>query len=183
MRFEPTRIAGAMIVEPVSHADDRGSFTRLACLDEFERAGLSFRPTQTSLSRNPVRHTLRGMHYCLEPEAKLVRCARGAILDVVFDIRRDSPSFGEAFGLRLDAENLRGVFLPAGVAHGFLTLEPDSDVLYEIDRPYRPGFDAGLRWNDPLFHFDWPAAPAVIGARDAHYQDFAAAAPERRASP
>ena len=172
MRFAKTDIEGLLIIDPDLHADERGFFARLSCPDEFAREGIDFRPVQTSVSRNDALHTLRGMHYCREPEAKLVRCARGAILDVVFDIRRDSPSFGRAVGVDLDDRGLRALYIPAGLAHGFLTLKPDSDVLYQIDRIFRPGFDEGLRWNDPRFSFAWPAAPAVIGARDANWPDF-----------
>lgn len=172
MRFSGTGIEGVLIVDPEPHEDERGFFARLSCPVEFADAHIAFSPNQTSISRNTARHTLRGMHYCLEPEPKLVRCVRGRILDVVFDIRRDSPTFGRAAGVELDPNGLRGLFIPAGVAHGFLTLEPDSDVLYQIERIYRPGFDAGLRWNDPRFAFDWPARPAIIGARDAQWPDF-----------
>ncbi len=172
MRFLETEIAGALIVEPDIHADERGFFTRLSCTDEFASIGLAFNPRQTSISRNAAKHTLRGMHYCTEAEPKLVRCARGGILDVIFDIRPGSPSFGRALAVELDAIGLRGLFIPAGLAHGFLTLEADCDVLYQIDRVYKPGFDAGLRWNDPFFNFAWPARPAVIGKRDADWPDF-----------
>ena len=172
MRFAPTAIDGVLIVEPELQTDERGFFTRLNCVDEFASAGVAFVARQTSLSRNAARHTLRGMHYCVEPEAKLVRCARGKILDVVFDTRPDSPTFRRAFGVELDHESARGLYVPPGVAHGFLTLRADTDVLYQIDRAWRPGFDAGLRWNDPAFAFEWPAAPVVIGARDASWPDF-----------
>jgi dTDP-4-dehydrorhamnose 3,5-epimerase len=172
MRFVPTDLAGVMIVEPDLHRDERGFFARLACDEEFAAAGIGFEARQTSLSRNLGLHTLRGMHSCREPEAKLVRCIRGRILDVVFDIRGDSPTFGRSFGIELDAEGAGGLYIPAGAAHGFLTLEPDTDVLYQIDRVYRPGCDFGLRWNDPMFAFAWPAPPAIISARDADYPDF-----------
>jgi dTDP-4-dehydrorhamnose 3,5-epimerase len=171
MRFVATPIHGAAIVEPDLLVDERGFFTRLHCPQVFEGAGIRFVATQTSLSRNDACHTLRGMHYCLEDEAKLVRCVRGRIFDAIFDLRRDSPSFGRAFGATLDARDAHAIFIPPGVAHGFLTLESDCDVLYQIDRPYRPGFDAGLRWNDPALKLDWPAPPAAISDRDATYPD------------
>jgi dTDP-4-dehydrorhamnose 3,5-epimerase len=172
MRFSPTSIIGAFIVEPDPRPDERGFFARLHCPREFASAGIGFSPLQTSLSRNTAARTLRGMHYATEPEAKLVRCVSGRMLDVLFDIRPDSPTYRATFGIELDAQSARGLFVPAGVAHGFLTLEPGTDVLYQIDRIYRPGFDAGLRWNDPAFDFRWPAEPAVIGARDATWPDF-----------
>jgi dTDP-4-dehydrorhamnose 3,5-epimerase len=172
MRFLSTALAGVTIVEPEPISDQRGSFARLYCPEEFARAGIGFIATQTSLSFNRARHTLRGMHYCLEPEAKLVRCTRGRIFDVALDLRRGSPTFRRWFGIELDPSAARALYIPAGVAHGFLTLEPDSDMLYQIDRLYRPGFDAGVRWNDPQFAIAWPAPPAAIDARDRDYPDF-----------
>jgi dTDP-4-dehydrorhamnose 3,5-epimerase len=173
MRFVATALPGVTLIEPETIGDDRGHFARLYCPDEFARAGIKFVPTQTSLSFNRALHTLRGVHYCLEPEAKLVRCTRGRIFDVAVDIRRDSATFGRWFGVELDPERAHGLYIPAGVAHGFLSLEPDCDVLYQIDRRCRPGFDAGVRWNDPQFAIEWPAAPAVIAARDRDFPDFA----------
>jgi dTDP-4-dehydrorhamnose 3,5-epimerase len=172
MRFVATALPGVTLIEPETIGDDRGHFARLYCPDEFARAGIKFVPTQTSLSFNRALHTLRGMHYCLEPEAKLVRCTRGRIFDVAVDTRRDSPTFRRWFGVELDPVKAQGLHIPAGVAHGFLTLEPDSDVLYQIDRRYRPGFDAGARWNDPQFAIEWPAAPVVIDPRDRDFPDF-----------
>jgi|SRR5579871_461421 len=172
MRFLPTELPGVTVVEAEPIGDGRGHFARLYCPDEFARAGIAFVPTQTSVSFNQARHTLRGMHYCVEPEAKLVRCTRGRIFDVAVDVRRDSSSFRRWFAVELDPVRASGLYIPAGVAHGFLTLEPDTDVLYQIDRPYRPGFDAGVRWNDRQFSIAWPAPPAVIGPRDRDYPDF-----------
>lgn len=172
MRFRRTPIEGVVIVEPELHVDARGFFTRLSCPEEFASAGIPFSPRQTSLSRNTARHTLRGMHFCLEPEAKLVRCVRGRIHDVVFDIRRDSATFGQSFGLDLDAAQAMALAIAPGLAHGFLTLEPECDVLYQMERLYRPGFDRGLRWNDAAFAYSWPAVPAVIDGKDASWPDF-----------
>jgi dTDP-4-dehydrorhamnose 3,5-epimerase len=172
MRFRLTPIEGVVIVEPDLHVDARGFFTRLSCPEEFAAAGIAFAPQQTSLSRNTARHTLRGMHFCLESEAKLVRCVRGRIHDVVYDIRRDSRTFGQSFGLDLDAQGAAALFIAPGLAHGFLTLEDECDVLYQMQRLYRPGYDLGLRWDDPAFTHAWPAAPAVIDAKDAAWPDF-----------
>lgn len=172
MRFTPTSIQGAFVVEPDPRQDERGFFARLHCPRDFAAEGIEFTPLQTSLSRNTAARTLRGMHYATEPEAKLVRCVRGRMLDVIFDIRPGSPSCRATFGIELDALSARGLFVPPGVAHGFLTLEPDTDVLYQIDRIYRPGYDAGLRWNDAAFDFRWPHPPAVIGDRDRTWPDF-----------
>jgi len=173
MRFLTTRLAGVTVVEPEPLRDMRGSFARLYCPEEFAKAGIGFAPAQVSLSQNSARHTLRGLHYCLEPEAKLVRCTRGRVFDVALDLRRDGPSFGSWFGLVLEPDSASGLLIPGGVAHGFITLEPNSDVLYQIDRIFRPGFDAGVRWNDPAFGIAWPAAPEVVNERDATFPDFA----------
>jgi dTDP-4-dehydrorhamnose 3,5-epimerase len=172
MRFKDAAIAGVKIVEPDLHRDDRGFFTRLFCPQEFAGAGVDFTPLQMSLSRNLARYTLRGMHYCSQPEAKLVRCVRGRILDVLFDIRPSSATFLQSVGVELDAESARGVYVPSGVAHGFITLEDETDVVYNIDRIFVPDFDKGLRWNDPAFGFVWPMAPIIISERDSTYADF-----------
>lgn len=173
MRFTPTDIAGVIRVEADVHRDDRGLFARLQCPDEFASAGLNFTPVQTSLSRNPHLHTLRGMHYQPAPnaETKLVRVSRGRIFDVAVDLRPDSPTYRQWTAAELSAENLAALLIPEGVAHGFLTLEPDTDVIYQIAPAYRPGHEAGVRWDDPAFAIAWPAAPALISARDAAYPD------------
>ena len=173
MRFRATPVEGAVLVESEPPVDQRGFFARLFDPQEFAANAISFVPIQTSLSHNRIAWTLRGMHYCIEPEAKLVHCARGRIYDVALDLRRASPTFGRWFGCELVGGDARGVFLPAGVAHGFLTMEPESDVLYQIDSLYQPEFAAGVRWNDPAFGVRWPAEPAVINARDAEFPDFA----------
>ena len=172
MQFLPTGIDGVHLVEPKPEADERGFFARLYCPQEFAAAGIAFSPRQTSLSYNRCRLTLRGLHYTTEPEAKLVRCTRGRIFDVAVDIRKASPTFMHWCGYELDAIDARALFIPAGVAHGFLTLADASDVLYQIDRIYRPGFDAGVRWDDPAFAIAWPARPEVISSRDAAFPNF-----------
>lgn len=175
MRFAPTQIAGVVRVEAEPHRDDRGLFARLHCPEEFAAAGVSFEPVQTSVSRNPHRHTLRGLHYQPAPhgETKLVRVTRGRIFDVAVDLRPDSRTFRGWTAAELSAENLMGLFIPEGVAHGFLTLEPDTDVVYQIAPAFRPGHEAGVRWNDPAFAIAWPATPALISPRDAGYPDHA----------
>jgi len=174
MRFFETEIPGVMMVEAEPRADARGSFARLHCPDEFAKAGHPFEPAQTSLSRNPKARTLRGMHYQPAPHAerKLVRCVRGRIFDVAVDLRPDSRTHRRWTAAELSAENLRGLFVPEGVAHGFLTLEPETDVLYQIAPAYQPGHEAGVRWDDPAFGIAWPEAPALISERDATYPDY-----------
>jgi dTDP-4-dehydrorhamnose 3,5-epimerase len=174
MRFIETQIPGVLVVEAEPRADDRGAFARLQCPDEFAAAGHPFAPAQTSLSRNLRAGTLRGLHYQPAPhaETKLVRCVRGRIFDVAVDLRSGSPTHRRWVGVELSADNLRGLFIPEGVAHGFLTLEPDSDVLYQIAPKYEPGHEAGVRWDDPAFGVAWPEAPALISPRDATYPDY-----------
>jgi dTDP-4-dehydrorhamnose 3,5-epimerase len=178
MRFVATGIPGVLVVEAEPRADARGAFARLHCPDAFAAAGQPFVPAQTSVSRNPTAGTLRGLHYQPAPnaETKLVRCVRGRIFDVAVDLRPDSPTYRRWVGAELSAENLRGLFIPEGVAHGFLTLAPDSDVLYQIAPKYEPGHEAGVRWDDPAFGVAWPAAPALISPRDATYPDYATGA-------
>lgn len=173
MRFSSTAIAGVMVIDIEALEDERGAFARLQCPEEFAAAGHPFAPVQTSLSRNPRAGTLRGLHYQTEPhaEVKLVRAVRGRMFDVALDLRRDSASFRQWISADLSADNARALLIPEGVAHGFLTLEPDTDVLYQISPAFQPGHEAGVRWNDPAFAIAWPRAPALISPRDAAYPD------------
>jgi dTDP-4-dehydrorhamnose 3,5-epimerase len=174
MRFAPTEIPGVMVVDAEPHVDARGAFARLHCPEAFAAAGVPFAPVQTSVSRNPTRGTLRGMHYQPAPhaETKLVRAVRGRIFDVAVDLRPASPAYRRWTAAELSAENLRALFIPEGVAHGFLTLEPDTDVLYQIAPAFRPGHEAGVRWDDPAFGIVWPERPALVSDRDAAYPDY-----------
>lgn len=176
MRFVPTEIGGVVIVELEPHNDERGYFARTHCPREFAAAGCPFVPVQTSTSRNNAARTLRGMHYQAAPhgEAKLVRVMRGRIFDVALDLRLGSATRLRWTATELSADNGRALLIPEGVAHGFLTLEPDSDVLYMIDRMFEPGDGCGVRWNDPAFAIDWPAIPYMISATDAGFPDFVA---------
>lgn len=174
MRFAPTAIEGAFAVELELHQDERGAFARTYCDDEFAAAGIPMRIVQTSLSRNAKAGTLRGMHYQApsHQEAKLVQCVRGRIFDVAIDLRPSSPTFRRAQAFELAADGGRLFFIPAGCAHGFLTLEDASDVVYGMDTAFVPNVGLGVRWNDPAFGVDWPMAPRVISSRDASYPDF-----------
>lgn len=173
MRFEPTAIEGVTVVEIEPVRDDRGFFARLHCPEEFAAAGFPFVPAQTSLSRNTAAFTLRGLHYEAAPheEAKLVRVTRGRIFDVAVDLRPDSPTYLKWTGAELSADTGRALLIGRGMAHGFLTLEPDTDVIYQIDRVFESGHGRGVRWNDPTFNIAWPAKPQVISDRDAAYPD------------
>lgn len=174
MRFQSTDIPGVVIIELDAHVDDRGFFARTYCPHEFANAGYPFVPMQTSLSRNYSAHTLRGMHYQVPPygESKLVRVVSGRVHDVALDLRLGSPTYLRWTATELSAANGRAILIPAGVAHGFMTLEPDTDILYQIDRAYEPGHGQAVRWNDPAFAIEWPAVPAVISATDAALPDF-----------
>lgn len=175
MRFVETEIPGVVVVEAEPHGDDRGSFARYHCPHEFAAAGQAFAPAQTSLSRNPVAGTLRGLHHQPAPhaETKLVRAVRGRMFDVAVDLRPDSPAHRRWVGVELSAENQRALLIPEGVAHGFLTLEDDTDVLYQISPAFSAGREAGVRWDDPAFGIAWPAKPKLLSPRDAAYPDYA----------
>lgn len=175
MRFSATEIAGVVRVDLEPSTDDRGAFARLHCPEEFAAAGHPFAPVQTSLSRNTRAFTLRGLHYEAAPheEAKLVRVSRGRVFDVAVDLRAGSPTYGRWTGAELSADNGAALLIGKGLAHGFLTLEDDTDVLYQIDRIFEPGHGRGARWNDPVFGIAWPAEPRVISERDATYPDHA----------
>jgi dTDP-4-dehydrorhamnose 3,5-epimerase len=164
-----TRIAGVFIVDLAPKADERGHFARCYCTDVFARHGIRFAPIQCNLSFNPHKGTLRGLHYQAMPvpDAKLVRCSRGAIFDVAVDLRAGSATCGEWVGIELDAVNGRALFVPEGCAHGFQTLKPDSEVFYMMGAPYRPDLACGARWNDPAFGIAWPDPEPRLSARDA----------------
>jgi dTDP-4-dehydrorhamnose 3,5-epimerase len=174
LRFEPTPIAGAWLIEGVRREDSRGFFARVFCADDFAAMGLESRFAQVNNSLSRHRHTLRGMHYQLPPaaEVKVVRCTAGALFDAIIDLRPDSPSFGRWFGAELTAENRRMLYVPRGCAHGFLTLEPDTEALYLVSDGYAPKQERGLRFNDPRFAIEWPAQPADVSDKDARWPDF-----------
>lgn len=176
MRFHPTAVAGVTLVETAAHHDDRGSFERAFCQATFADAGIDFAVRQTSLSVNLVAGTLRGMHYQRSPhrEAKLVRCIAGTVFDAVVDLRPDSPTFKAWYGVELSPDNGRSLYIPSGVAHGFLTLADRSVLHYMMDADYEPAAGAGVRWDDPAFAIGWPGRPSVISPRDANYPAFGA---------
>ena len=171
MKFQESPLAGAYTIELDRLEDERGFFARSYSAEEFAARGLPAAMPQSSVSFNARRGTLRGLHYQAEPHAedKLVRCTAGAIYDVIVDLRPDSPTARRWFGVELSAANHRSLFVPKGLAHGFMTLRDDTEVLYMISVPYAPGFERGLRWNDPALGISWPTAPSVVSARDAAY--------------
>lgn len=177
LRFEETPVHGAWLVEGVRRGDDRGFFARVFCEAEFAAHDLETRFAQANTSLSRRRHTLRGMHYQLPPsaEVKLVRCTSGALFDVVLDLRPDSPSFARWFGAELSAENGRMLYVPRGCAHGFLTLQDDTEALYLVSDAYAPQQERGLRFDDPRFAIEWPALPEDVSEKDRAWPDFDAA--------
>lgn len=176
MIFHPTPLQGAFVVELEPRLDERGFFARAWCQREFARHGLDDRLVQCNLSYNRLAGTLRGMHFQAPPhaEVKLVRCTRGAIYDVMIDLRPGSPTFMRHVGRELTAENGLALYVPEGFAHGYLTLADDSDVFYQVTAFYAPEACGGVRWDDSAFGIAWPRDVRVISARDATYPDFRA---------
>lgn len=172
MKFIETRLKGAFIIEPEKLEDERGFFARTFCEKEFGEWGLNPKIVQCNISLNKMKGTLRGMHYQVYPheEAKLVRCTKGAIYDVIIDLRSDSPTFKKWLALDLTAENLRMLYVPEGFAHGFQTIEDDSEVFYQMSEFYYPESARGIRWNDPAFGVVWPIIPLNISLRDRSYK-------------
>jgi dTDP-4-dehydrorhamnose 3,5-epimerase len=171
MRFTETKLAGAFVIEPERFEDERGFFARTWCVREFEAHGLVTRLVQCSVSFNRRRGTVRGMHYQAAPheEVKLVRCVRGAILDVIVDARPGSPTLHQWVAVELDAESQRALYVPRGFAHGFQTLADDTEVFYQISEFFHPESARGLRWDDPALGIDWPLEVSVISAKDRAY--------------
>jgi dTDP-4-dehydrorhamnose 3,5-epimerase len=171
MQFSALSVDGAWLVEPEFRVDERGFFARTWCAREFADKGLSHSFVQSSVSFNEKAGTMRGLHYQADPnaETKLVRCTAGEIYDVVVDLRPDSPTYLRSHGELLSFGNRRALYIPKGCAHGFLTLEDRSEVLYEISEFYEPAAARGVRWSDPVLGIRWPRQPAVISERDAGY--------------
>lgn len=177
MRFAETPLPGAYVIEPEPRVDERGFFARVFCTDELARHGLEPHVAQINDSLSREAGTLRGLHYQLPPaaETKLVRCIQGAVWDVILDLRRESATFGRWFGIELTAENRTMLYVPRGFAHGFVTLVPDTEIVYVVSHPYAPEYERGIRWNDPAFSIDWPVEPVVISEKDRSLPDFDAA--------
>jgi dTDP-4-dehydrorhamnose 3,5-epimerase len=175
MLFEALELSGAARVKMQPHCDERGFFARSVCAEEFHAHGLPGEFVQSSVSWNRRRGTVRGLHFQWPPsrEGKLVRCLRGAIHDVLLDLRPTESTYLRHHALVLDQENRDAVFIPSGVAHGFETLADDCEVLYQMTDVHAPALAAGVRWNDPAFGIGWPiTADIVISERDASYADF-----------
>jgi dTDP-4-dehydrorhamnose 3,5-epimerase len=171
VKFVETPLAGAFVIELEPNTDDRGFFARSFCTELFAENGLPTIWPQENVSANTEAGTLRGLHFNApgHREAKTVTCTNGSIFDVIVDLRRDSPTFLDWFGIELTAGSRSTLFIPEDFAHGFLTLDAATEVRYRMSHPYRPGVDDGLRWDDPALAIDWPSAPEVIHPRDASY--------------
>lgn len=174
MTFTETPLRGAFLIAPTPHVDERGFFARTWCAREAEALGLVSRFVQCSTSFNRRKGTLRGLHYQVSPaaEVKLVRCTRGAIYDVIVDLRPESPTFCGWYGVELNEENRLAVYIPEGFAHGFQTLADGTEVNYEISEFYSPAHARTVRWNDSAFGIRWPEAERVISDHDASTPDF-----------
>lgn len=172
--FEETAIPGLLLIRLEPLVDERGSFARTFCAREFAEHGLDPTVVQCNTSFNAHSGTLRGMHYQAAPhgEAKLVRCVRGMIYDVVVDLRPDSPTYTKWVGTELSEDSLSMFYIPAGLAHGFQTLVDDSEVIYQMSEYYSPEHTRGVRWDDPAFEIGWPKGPQKLSERDASYPDF-----------
>jgi dTDP-4-dehydrorhamnose 3,5-epimerase len=174
MLFNETSLKGAYTIDLQKRGDDRGFFARLFCVKEFAEHGLQTTFEQVNNSVSQFKGTLRGMHYQLPPksEVKVVRCTRGALYDVILDLRRDSPTFGHSFGAELSADNRKMMYVPKGFAHGFVTLTDDTEVIYLVSDAYSPQHERGIRWNDPAFKIAWPIQPTELSDKDRHHRDF-----------
>lgn len=175
INFTETKLRGAFIIEPEIFEDERGFFARSFSEKEFEANGINGRMAECNISFNKRRHTIRGLHFQADPfaQAKLVRCTRGAIYDVIVDLRPDSPTFKQWIGQELTAENRLMIYVPAGFAHGYQTLEDNTEMYYQVSEFYAPESCGGVRWNDPAFAIRWPAMDGItINQRDRSYPDF-----------
>jgi dTDP-4-dehydrorhamnose 3,5-epimerase len=173
--FNETPLPGAYVVELEKREDDRGFFARAWCQDEFEEHGLNTRLVQCNLSYNHKAGTLRGMHYQAPPksEVKLIRCTRGAVWDVIVDLRRDSPTYKRWYGEELTSDNRKMMYVPEEFAHGYITLVPDTETFYQVTEFYSPDHERGIRWNDPAIRIRWPDVEvSVVSEKDAAFPDF-----------
>ena len=174
MIFTATTLRGAFIIELDKHEDERGFFARSWCQNEFQGQGLKAETVQCNISFNKRRGTVRGMHYQVAPcaEAKLIRCTRGSAYDVIIDLRPDSPSYKAHLCEVLSAENYKMLYVPEGFAHGFQTLEDNTELVYQMSEFYAPDLARGVRYNDPAFGIKWPIKNVIINDRDRTYPDF-----------
>lgn len=171
MKFTETKLKGAYIIELEPIEDERGFFARSFCQKEFGKYGVHFRIAQCNISYNKKKGTLRGMHYQAPPyeEAKIVSCIKGAIYDVIIDLRKDSPAYCQWFAVELTAKNHRMLYVPKGFAHGFQTLEDFTEMFYQMSEFYSPEHTRGVRWDDSVFGIEWPLNTKIISEKDQNY--------------
>jgi dTDP-4-dehydrorhamnose 3,5-epimerase len=173
--FTETELPGAYVIDLERRGDERGFFARAWCAEEFAEQGLSTKLVQANLSFNVHAGTVRGMHFQVDPqaEAKLVRCTRGSIYDVIIDLRPESSTYKRWIGVGLDAENRRALYVPEGFAHGYQTLAPETETFYQVSAFYTPEAEGGVRWDDPAFGIDWPDPQnAFLSEKDRNWPDF-----------
>lgn len=175
MIFTDTELKGAYILDLEKQGDGRGFFARAWCQNEFLTHGLNPKLVQANLSSSPAKATLRGIHYQVAPygETKLVRCTKGAIYDVIIDLRPDSPTYKRWLGVELAADNYKMLYVPEAFAHGYQTLEDHTEVFYQVSQFYTPRAERGVRYDDPAFGIEWPLVPQVISDKDLHWPDYA----------
>ena len=174
MIFKETKLPGAYLIEINKIEDHRGFFGRAWCKREFEAHGLNANVVQINTSGSKKKGTIRGMHYQIAPhgESKFIRCTKGRVFDVIIDLRADSPTFMQWIGHELSADNYNMVYVPEYFAHGFVTLEDNSEVYYPVTEYYTPGAERGIRWNDPAFNIEWPIEVEVYTEKDMSHPDF-----------
>jgi dTDP-4-dehydrorhamnose 3,5-epimerase len=174
MIFTETTLHGAYIIDIDKKEDERGFYARGFCRNEFESMNLKTNIAQANIIYTKEKATLRGLHLQLPPyvETKLIRCTKGSIFDVIIDLRPGSATFLKHFGIDLTADNFKMVYVPEGFAHGYLTLENDTHVAYHVTEFYTPGFEKGIRWNDPALNIQWPLQPQIISAKDKNFPDY-----------
>ncbi len=173
MKFQETKLAGAFIIELDKIKDNRGFFSRSFCMEEFDKHGLNTNVNQCNISFNKHAGTLRGMHYQVAPydEAKLIRCTKGSVYDVIVDIRRDSTTYLDWISIGLNEINHKMIYVPEGFAHGFQTLEDDVELFYQMNEFYNAQSASGVRWNDPILKIEWPSTEPLVSEKDASYPD------------
>lgn len=171
MKFTKTQLPGAFLIEMEKISDRRGFFSRIFCAKEFEERGLKPPVAQTNLSFNYQKGTLRGLHYQTTPvtEAKLLRCTKGAIYEVIVDMRPESPTYLKHIGVELSDENRYALYVPEMFANGYQALTDNAEVIYQVSEFYTPGVERGLRYNDPMFQINWPLSVSEISSKDAEW--------------
>lgn len=174
MKFIETKLQGSFIIEPEKLTDNRGFFTRVWDYKIFDAMGLNPKLAQCNVSLSNKKGTIRGMHYQVNPyeEVKLVRCTQGSIFDVIIDLRSNSKTYKEWVGYNLSSQNHKMLYVPEGFAHGFQTLEDNSEIFYQVSQFYTPNAENGIRWDDALFNISWPLKPTVISVKDSSWPKF-----------